>query len=105
MGKRYGGTLTESAPDGVQKPKEGVVEALMLQCCAVTGENFMVTAEIVRSYWVSRINADQMHDRCGFVYEAGDLDYLFFRGNHIHIPSDFRPINSPQYVEYFWICI
>jgi len=63
------------------------------------------SAGVVRSYWVSRINEDAMHDRCGFVYEAGSLRYQGFRGNHIHIPSDFRAINSPEYEEWFWICI
>jgi hypothetical protein len=63
------------------------------------------TADIVRSYWVDRIDHDQSHDRCGFVYEAGSLDFEGFRGNHIHIPSDFRPLNSPEYMEWFWICI
>ena len=63
------------------------------------------SAGVVRSYWVSRINGDVMHDRCGFVYEAGSLSYHGFRGNHIHIPSDFRAINSPAYEEWFWICI
>ena len=63
------------------------------------------SAGVVRSYWVSRINGDVMHDRCGFVYEAGSLSYQGFRGNHIHIPSDFRAINSPEYEEWFWICI
>ncbi len=28
-----------------------------------------------------------------------------FRGNHIHLPSDTRIINSPEYVLYYWICI
>ena len=63
------------------------------------------TAEIVRTYYVDRINDAQSFGTCGFVYEAGDHEFDFFRGNHIHIPSDFRPINSPQYVEYFWICL
>jgi hypothetical protein len=63
------------------------------------------SAGVVRSYWVSRINEDVMHDRCGFVYEAGSLKYQGFKGNHIHIPSDFRVINSPEYEEWFWICI
>ena len=63
------------------------------------------TAEIVRTYYVDRINDAQSFGTCGFVYEAGDHEFDFFRGNHIHIPSDFRPINSPQYVEFFWICL
>ncbi len=63
------------------------------------------TAGVVKSYWVNRINDDVSEGRCGFVYEAGDEAFYFFRGNHNHIPSDARVINSPQYVKYFWICI
>ncbi len=63
------------------------------------------TAGVVKSYWVERINDDVSEGRCGFVYEAGDEAFHFFRGNHNHIPSDVRVITSPQYVKYFWICI
>jgi len=63
------------------------------------------TAEIVRTYYVTRINEAKSYLRCGFVYEAGSWEYHGFQGNHIHIPSDIRVINSPEYVEYFWICI
>ncbi|MBR9704758.1 hypothetical protein GOV12_05060 [Candidatus Pacearchaeota archaeon] len=62
-------------------------------------------ARVVKSYWVERINSDKAHDRCGFVYEAGSVKFPGFSGNHIHLPSDTRVINSPEYVEYFWICI
>jgi hypothetical protein len=61
------------------------------------------SAEIVRSYWVHAINDDVQHGTTGFVYEAGNWDYYLFDGNHIHIPSDTRIINSPEYVRYFWI--
>ncbi len=63
------------------------------------------TAGVVKNYWVNRINDDVSEGRCGFVYEAGDEEFFFFRGNHNHIPSDARVITSPQYVKYFWICI
>lgn len=63
------------------------------------------SAGVVRSYWVSRIDDDVMRGRCGFVYEAGSLRDQGFRGNHIHIPSDTRVINSPEYEEWFWICL
>jgi hypothetical protein len=63
------------------------------------------SASIVRSYWVEEINTDIAEGRCGFVYEAGSQRYLGFSGNHIHLPSDTRIINSPEYVEFFWICI
>ena len=63
------------------------------------------SARIVRSYWVETIDGDTAHDRCGWVYEAGSTNYRGFTGNHIHLPSDTRILNSPEYVEYFWICI
>ena len=59
------------------------------------------TAGIVRSYWVERINEDQASGRCGFVYETGTMRSS--RDNHIHIPSDWRVINSPTYGFWFWI--
>jgi hypothetical protein len=46
--KKYQGNLTEATPDGRLKPKEGVMEAVMVQCSAVTGENFALLAEILR---------------------------------------------------------
>jgi hypothetical protein len=61
------------------------------------------TAGIVRSYWVESINSDSAYDRCGFVYESGSIRLMYF--NHIHIPTDIRVLNSPEYVEFFWICI
>jgi len=61
------------------------------------------TAE-TRSYWVHSINGEESFGRCGFVYEEGDDDFSR-RQNHIHIPSDIRIINSPEYIAYFWICI
>ena len=63
------------------------------------------SAGVVKSYWVERINEDKSAGRCGFVYEAGNDFFRFFKGNHNHIPSDVRVINSPAYLEHFWICI
>ena len=63
------------------------------------------SADIVRSYWVESINDDVAHGRCGFVYESGSNKFKGFIGNHVHIPSDTRVINSPEYVEYYWICL
>ena len=63
------------------------------------------TASIVKSYWVEGINGDRTQGRCGFVYEEGAEKYRFFKGNHIHLPSDVRVINSPEYVEFFWKCV
>ena len=63
------------------------------------------TAGLVKNYFVEGINGDVSAGRCGFVYEEGSFDFAGFQGNHIHIPSDMRLINSPEYLEYFWICI
>lgn len=62
-------------------------------------------ADIVKTYYVEVINEWKAYDTCGFVYDAGSEKYFRFRGNHIHIPSDTRVINSPEYVLYFWICL
>jgi hypothetical protein len=59
----------------------------------------------VKNYWVDKINKDKSKGRCGFVYEAGSYEFDGFSGNHIHLPSDIRVINSPEYEEWFWICI
>jgi hypothetical protein len=59
---------------------------------------------VTRSFWIHAINGDVSYGRCGFVYEEGDNDFIQNR-NHIHIPSDTRVINSPEYIAYFWICI
>jgi len=64
------------------------------------------SAGIVKNYFVDEINGDASYSRCGFVYEVGGDLFSGFRGNHIHIPSDIRVLQTtPEYVEYFWICI
>jgi hypothetical protein len=63
------------------------------------------TAHIVKNYWVESIGDDIASGRCGFVYESGDLGLQGFAGNHIHIPSDSRVLNSSEYVLFFWICL
>ena len=63
------------------------------------------TAGLVKNYFVDRINEDATYNRCGFVYEEGSFRFEGFIGNHIHIPADSRVINSPEYIEFFWICI
>jgi len=64
-----------------------------------------IGSAVVKNYYVDGINTDLAFARCGFVYEVGDLDFDGFSGNHIHIPSDIRIITSPDYEEWFWICI
>jgi hypothetical protein len=62
-------------------------------------------ASVVRSYWVDTINGKDSYGTCGWVYESGSWTFRGFIGNHIHLPSDVRILNSPEYVEWFWICI
>jgi hypothetical protein len=57
----------------------------------------------VKSYWVERINEDIASGSCGFVYESGERSLS--GSNHIHLPSDMRVINSPEYTLWFWICL
>jgi hypothetical protein len=64
-----------------------------------------IGTSIVRNFFVERINEYVSYARCGFVYESGSYRFRGFRGNHIHLPSDTRALNSPEYLEYFWICI
>lgn len=47
--EKYRGHLTEATPGGKEKPKQGVKEVVMLQCSSVAGDNFMLTADIVRA--------------------------------------------------------
>ena len=61
-------------------------------------------AQLVKNFYVDRINDDRTEMRCGFVYEAGALEYRG-GGNHIHLPPDSRVIHAPEYVEFFWICV
>ena len=67
--------------------------------------DYIGSASIVRSYWVDAIDEDVSIGTCGFVYEAGSKNYRLGAGNHIHLPSDTRVLNSPEYVEFFWICL
>ncbi len=62
-------------------------------------------AGIVQSYWVEAINEDVAFGGCGFVYEEGSLYGRTNGGNHIHIPADWRILNAPEYMDWFWICL
>jgi hypothetical protein len=63
------------------------------------------TARIVKSYWVEAINDEKAFGHCGFVYEAGSFSFAGFLGNHIHLPTDVRVLNSPEYVLFYWLCV
>jgi hypothetical protein len=59
----------------------------------------------IKNYYVESINGERAYGSCGYVYEAGDNDFKGFTGNHIHITADIRIITSPEYEEWFWICL
>ncbi len=62
-------------------------------------------ASYVHSYFVERINSSQTTGRCGFIYEVGDLDFIYPGPNYIYMGSDERVLNSPEYLRFFWACL
>jgi len=62
-------------------------------------------ASYVHSYFVERINSDQTIGRCGFIYEVGDLDFIYPGPNYIYMGADERVLNSPEYLRFFWACL
>ena len=67
------------------------------------------SADPVDSYFTEHIGIDEdssmAFGSCGFVYELGPRTFGGFSGSHVHIPSDVRAIVSPEYAEWFWICL
>jgi hypothetical protein len=70
----------------------------------MTWYDYIGTAE-VKNYFIEAINGKTASGKCGFVYETGDSFFYWITGNHIHIPSDIRIIDSPEYAEWFYICV
>jgi hypothetical protein len=62
-----------------------------------------IGAAEIKNYYVEGINGQNHSGRCGFVYEVGELEEQSFSGNHIHLHTDLRILQSPQYVLFFWI--
>ncbi|MHA2142081.1 MAG: hypothetical protein ACXADC_07980 [Candidatus Thorarchaeota archaeon] len=60
-------------------------------------------ADIVGSYFVTRINDDGQAGTCGWVYETGE--YAMGQTNHIHLPSDARVIVSPEFAFWLHFCV
>lgn len=65
----------------------------------------------IKNYYLTRINDDKAYGRCGFVYDvyevgvAQELRRRGGRGIHIHVHPGIRVINSPNYVDFRWICL
>jgi hypothetical protein len=55
----------------------------------------------IDNYYIERIEDWTASGMCGFVYEVGELATQ--RGNHIHLQTDLRVLQSPEYLEIFWI--
>ena len=92
----------------------GVITAIdvILSLADTRGLNYTVqwyesigNARLVKNYWVESINGDGASGRCGFVHEEGSVNNLNRGGNHIHLPSDIKVLNSPDYAWWFYICV
>jgi hypothetical protein len=76
--KKYQGHLTERIAGGKEKPKAGVKEVVMLLCSSVTGENFMLTADILRAEGVKPglkpwERAENTHAEGRFIFDVTPL--------------------------------
>ncbi len=56
---------------------------------------------VIGNYYVQRINDATATGMCGFVYEVGELDGK--RGHHIHVQTDIRILQNPEYALFYWI--
>jgi hypothetical protein len=57
----------------------------------------------VGNYFVECINHHPHSGMCGFVYDLGEKDEPY--GNHIHVMTDIRVLQSPEYAQFFWIVL
>ena len=92
----------------------GVITAIdvILSLADTRGLNYTVQwyesigdARLVKNYWVESINGNKASGRCGFVHDEGNVNNLNRGGNHIHLPSDIKVLNSPDYAWWFYICV
>jgi hypothetical protein len=66
----------------------------------------LIDTAIVGNYFVENINSEiGHHSRCGYLYEAGENEFRGDKGNDIHISSDIRVLDSPDYVRWFYACV
>ena len=43
--------------------------------------------------------------RHGFIDKTRDANFSWIRANHLNIPSEIRVTNSPEYTEWFCVCV
>ena len=84
--------------------EQGLIDQLRL-----TWYDRISSADPVDHFFVERITGDRFiaeaAGSCGFVYEVGPRAFGGFAGSHIHLPTDARVLVSPEYAEWFWLCL
>jgi len=84
-------------------------EQALLERVGLTWYESIGSADPVGDFFVEQIDVAEgsavASGTCGFVYEVGPHEFEGFRGSHIHIPTDVRVLVSPEYAEWFWICL
>lgn len=61
-------------------------------------------ARVVRSFYLKRIDADAGTEMSGFQYETG-ADKSLGKANRISMPSDWRVLVSPVYLQWDWVSL
>ncbi len=67
--------------------------------------DYIGTSKVGNYFVVELLDDTMLFGRCGYVYEEGSHKFEGrYGGNHIHIPSDIRVLNSPEYELWYWRC-
>jgi len=84
--------------------EQGLIDQIGL-----TWYDHIFSADPVDHYFVELIYGQdfiaEAEGGCGFVYEVGPRGFRGFAGAHIHLPTDARVLVSPEYAEWFWLCL
>jgi len=116
-----GNTFQHTFTDVVVRPhnlrldtfREGVVTAMDVVLtladegrltCDLRWYDSIGAARVVRSFYLKRIDADAGTERSGFQYETG-ADKSFGKANRISMPSDWRVLVSPIYMQWDWVSL
>ena len=93
--------------------REGVVTALDVVLsladqdqltCDLRWYDSIGAAQVVRSFYLKRIDADAGTEMSGFQYETG-ADKSFGKANRISMPSDWRVLVAPIYLQWDWVSL
>ncbi len=84
--------------------EQGALSGLELTWYARIGR-----ADPVDAYYVTFIagggHSAKAYDRCGFVYELGEVLFRSIRGTLVHITADARVLVSPEFIVWSWRCL